>query len=85
MPAPRGRIRQAERWALMEWVLVGGRRWWVLLFLIIALAATTTLAILYADSVSRLRPNELRTFVRHQEELPEARGPLFQTCPRTRV
>jgi hypothetical protein len=62
----------------MEWILVGGRRWWLLFFLIAMMAASTALAIVYADGVSHLRPNELRTFVRRQEELPEARGPLFR-------
>jgi hypothetical protein len=71
------RVKRAERWALMEWIMVGGRRWWVLLLLVAMVALSTTLGILYADSVSRLRPNELRTFIRRGEELPEPRGPLF--------
>lgn len=72
------RVKRAERWAIMEWVLVGGRRWWLLLFLVVLTAASTAGGILYAESLSRLSPNELRTFVRHREELPEARGPLFR-------
>jgi hypothetical protein len=71
-------IERAERWAVMEWILVGGRRWWLLLLLIAMIAVSTALVILYADSVSRLRPNELRTLIRRDEELPEARGPLFR-------
>ena len=71
-------IERAERWALMEWILVGGRRWWLLFLLLAMMAVSTTLSILYADSVSHLRPNELHTFIRHQEELPEGRGPLFR-------
>jgi hypothetical protein len=70
-------VRRAERWALVEWIVVGGRRWWLLLLLVAIVALSTTLGILYADSVSRLRPNELRTLIRRREELPEPRGPLF--------
>jgi hypothetical protein len=72
------RVKRAERWAIMEWIFVGGRRWWLLLVLIAMLAVCTAISILYADGVSHLRPNELRTFVRRHEELPEARGPLFR-------
>jgi hypothetical protein len=70
-------VKRAERWALMEWILVGGSRWWLLLLLIAIVAGSATVEILYADSVSHLRPNELRTFIRRQEEIPEPRGPLF--------
>lgn len=65
------RIERAERWAIMEWILVGGRRWWLLFLLVAMIGTCTALSILYADSVSHLRPNELRTFIRRHEELPE--------------
>ena len=68
--------QRAERWALMEWILV--RRWLLLLLLLLTMiAASIAIAILYADGVSHLRPNELRTLIRRQEETPEPRGPLF--------
>jgi hypothetical protein len=49
-------VKRAERWALVEWIVVGGRRWWLLL-LVAMVALSAALGILYADSVSRLRPN----------------------------
>ena len=74
----RTHIERAERWAAMEWILVGGRRWWLLAFLLLMTAASTAVGILYAESVGQLRPNEFRTFVRQQEEEPENFGPLFR-------
>ncbi|HTD07765.1 MAG TPA: hypothetical protein VK680_02640 [Solirubrobacteraceae bacterium] len=35
------RVKRAERWALVEWIVVGGRRWWLLL-LLVAMAAVST-------------------------------------------
>jgi hypothetical protein len=72
------RIERAERWALMEWILVGGRRWWLLVFVLLMLAMSAAIGILYADGVSHLNHKEFRTFVRRQEEMPHPYGPLFE-------
>jgi hypothetical protein len=79
MPTDRhqSRVERAERWALMEWILVG-RRVWLLVGLLIAVAVASGLGVLYAESVSHLKPNQLRTFVQRQEETPEPRGPLLR-------
>lgn len=73
----RSGVERARRWALMEWILIGGRRWWLLGALVLAMLISSALAILYADAVSQLSPSELRTFVRRREETPRPYGPMF--------
>ncbi len=74
------RIKQAERWALMEWILVG-RRLWLLLGLLLILALGVAGMFLLADGVSHLNPTEQRRFFRYEENFPQPRGPLLRHLP----
>jgi hypothetical protein len=76
-----GRVRRAERWALMEWILVGGRRWWLLIGLLLMMAVSVAMLLLLADGVSHLNPTEQRQFFRYEEKFPQPRGPLLRHLP----
>lgn len=72
------RVERAEGWAIMEWIVVGGRRWWLLAFLLLGLALTAGSLIVYADGVSHLNHRELRSLIRREEETPKSYGPIFE-------
>lgn len=46
-------IEKVERWAVMEWILVG-QRLWLLVALLIAVAAASGIGIFYAEAVGHL-------------------------------
>jgi len=87
MPAAedRGPVERAERWALMEWILVR-RRLLIVLIVLLAIVIATGVALLDDAGIARLGKNGQDTYAHRQSLYNEngAEAPLFGRVPSER-
>jgi hypothetical protein len=70
------RVREAERWAIMEWILYN-RRLALAMILVVAVALASLLGALWGLGFGSLSPAEQAKYVQREEEVERPYGPLI--------
>jgi hypothetical protein len=77
----RGRVERAERWAIMEWIVMRGRLP-LAIGLVFLLLAGAAYGILLSIGVSHMDKSETETFVHRQLLYPRNKeGPILEHVP----